>query len=315
MATHRLITSTFIALLLVVGSGCVSTKNRQATAIDTLSRFRLAATEASATGQLVGQQPGRYFVAVAPAEMLGLAHPATVSATELETRLAWVGLHKGLTITGLLPADELKALTKDIARGLERAGPDEEVIFAVTDTGGSLLPTEAEITTGRLFVDDGQLQLVVGFAQAAPADYARSEGHPLLPRFGSRAERTTVGWSLESYREEQVKVGRRGDWLLFPSRGLVLSSSSVLPHARRPNPAVAGSEEITQDQPRKALPGMVPLNMAPSAGASQSAVPASRDEGLQALRERLEFLHRLHADGLVDEEGYQRKRAALLDEI
>lgn len=140
--------------------------------------------------------------------------------------------------------------------------------------------------TARLFVQGGQLQLIVRDARFEFYDTYRGTHQPPRFDFGSRTANGSA--SLRS----AGATNRRADWLSIP---LVPVSVQAAPA----NPA---------------MPAAAPAAVAPTP--SPAAAPVVRKPldaaGAEDIERRLETLKRLRDKGLITEEEYQHKRKEIL---
>ena len=246
-----------------------------------------AASSTSAAGAVVGAEPyrGKYsFVRIEPVEAGAAANqPHAIDAAELSAALALLTLNDAKAV--FLP-DEINEIAPHLARALTRATTSEDVVFAVAGRHkllGLLAPNS--VTTGRLFVADGKLNLIFGLVQSA-FDVERLSSQPtkvFAPgsrlRPSAQAGKVTGGaWS--------PSVPGRSDWLALPLDRLAIPMASPMPAPRQ-----AGS-------PAAAAPG-----------------PAATGPAISDVERRLAINERLRQQGLVSEQEYQEKRRAILKDF
>lgn len=212
-----------------------------------------------------------------------LAHPVSISALALQERLAELRLVPEGEDDGssLFTEGELEDISEPIARGLEEAQPDQEVAFAVTGRHGRLgIVAAPTATTGRVFVQDGRLELILGQARAEFLGRLRVAG--IEPEFlpGRRAARVETGWRVNCAPAGGIQ--RRADWCSFPLSSVTSMGES--PDAIVPPPA------------------MMP------APAPKAAIPTGAVERLRTLKELLD-------EGLITPEDYETKKQEILDQL
>ena len=225
-------------------------------------------------------------------------HPVVVAPANLRALLEqvqWVDTQS----EALFSPKQLDEITAPVAAALGRATAEQDVSFAVSDQFGFFGPLASRaVTTARVFLRDGQLQVIVGLARRDFESQFRGTGTLIAFEPGQRAQ--TV--------DRQVKLavaagaGRqlRADWVALGMSG---DAAAALPVA--PPPAVAAPIA-----PIKA-PGMsVAPSVVPAAPAAKGA-----EEIYRGVAERLRALDKLRSDGLINEAEYQEKRKQLLRDL
>ena len=213
-------------------------------------------------------------------------HPADLSVERLRSAFAAIEVHlSGKDIfVSLFNEPELEILSKKIKEGLIQARPEEDVTFAVIGQHSVLmgLMKERSITGGRVFCQDGRLNIIFGDLLR---DVKENEDRRLFPFIaGSRV--TTVGgtWTLASKPGSEPFTLKRQDWVQFP-----LAS---------PQAAVAAP-----------TPSNVPApSFTPPAAPVNGVAPVDK-----STEERLRTLDELHRKNLVTDEEYRAKRREILD--
>jgi hypothetical protein len=239
------------------------------------------------------------FVDVVPREREGSGsavneHPASVSPLELRRFLSSVALSREGDETPLFSEAELKVLESAGVKGLRQAGPDEDVTFAVfgyhTALQGFL--KETKVTTGRMFYQDGKLNLILGIVQREVMDNEDRRLNPFVP--GSRLKQADLAGRITAATGGVPFTTKRSDWLVFS------------PYSDAP-PVVEGA----QSRPEPDAPVVVPA--VPSQETPKRVDrPANQP---RSLEERLILLNDLKQKGLVTDEEYRAKRLRILDEI
>lgn len=234
----------------------------------------LAAHRASREGTELYR--GKYsFVRLALAEAGAAANQASdITPAQLGNALQALRLASGEAV--FLP-EELNEINPPLARALTLASGNEDVVFAVTGKHQGMFGPSS-VTSGRLFVADGKLNLIFGLVQT-DFDIEHQTMQPtkvFLP--GSRlrslpmaAQVAGASWSLA--------VPGRSDWLVLPVAGIVSA----------PAPLAAPA--------------------APS-----FSVPAAPAPAVSEVERRLALNARLRQQGLISEEEYQQKRRVILND-
>ena len=235
------------------------------------------------------------------------ALPLTVDADRLSASLAELRGNGGdFAGKPLFSKDELAELVPALHDALAQAQAGQDVVFAITGKHSSVPLFESEsVTTGRVFVADGRLQLIFGMTRVNFGDELR--GNHTLKTFvpGSRAQLrasaspvTGTGW--------QINSGARPDWLSIDPATLNAAAASV-PAATAPAPQPAPG---SQAAPAPNGVGMQPAAPAPAV-AGVPPVPESSPG--EAAERRLATLERLHKKGLISDQEYQQKHQSVLD--
>jgi hypothetical protein len=203
------------------------------------------------------------------------AHPFSISVEALRQALAGLQVEGSSSIKAvpMFTDAELLKIVPHLVAALAKAGPKEDVTFAVTGKHGLLGSFSSNsVTTGRLFARGPQLNVIFGLAQEL---YESAELGPVssFPR-GSRANRPDRVWRIVP------KSGRladqRLDWVALDS------AATPAPEAKTG-----------------------------SASAAAPATPTA-DSRYQEIETKLSVLNRLKANGLITEGEYDERRRAIL---
>lgn len=229
------------------------------------------------------------FVALEPqdAEKTGPAtpneHPATLTDVQLATLLVPLQFQPTGSAASepLFTRKTLETLTPQLILGLQKAAPGEDITFAVIGLHDALygLSKEPRVTTGRLFVRSGRLNLIIGLAQRDVNEREDRRLAPFTP--GSR------------------KAAAAGEWLLH-----VPTEPSGYTMVRRDWVSVA-----TGWQPPPSA------DSTPTAPANQSPAVPNRREQSRSPAERLTTLNELKTRGLITDEEYRSKRLQILNDL
>lgn len=156
------------------------------------------------------------------------AHPFSISVEALRQLLGRpkVSGSASMWAAPLFTEEELAEFAAPLAAALAKAGPREDVVFAVAGNRGLFGPYSPKYyTTGRLFVRNDRLNLILGKVDERYEGEERSArgSRKLLP--GSRAQRIDAGWTIDPAGVEQ-QAGRP-DWLLFDARAIPAATPPV----------------------------------------------------------------------------------------
>lgn len=216
-------------------------------------------------------------------------HPVQVDAEALRQQLAQVRFVVGAGTQALFAADELGELIEPLIEAFGNATPDDDLLLLSTSRRGGGLLSQPLGITARLFVQGGQLQLLVNDARYEFFNDYKGTGKPPQFNFGSRTKASQI--ALRSTTGSNT----RPDWLALPT---------TLPAA----PAVAAPVAVTPKT-------VAPAATAPAAPAAQPAL-RPRDPGFaDEAEQRLLTLKRLRERGLISEEEYQQKRREILQAL
>ena len=217
-------------------------------------------------------------------------HPAPIEADALRQQLAQVRFDVGSGTQALFAADELGDLVGPLAEAFANAGPEDDVLLLSSSRRGGGLFSQPLAVTGRLFVQGGQLNLLVNDARYEFFNEYKGSGRPPQFTFGSRAKAGTA--TLRS----AVGTSQRADWIALPTTVAAAAAPRAAPPAAPAAPAAA----------------------APAAPATPAPQPAlrPRDPGFaDEVEQRLLTLKRLRERGLISEDEYQQKRREILQAL
>jgi hypothetical protein len=166
--------------------------------------------------QFVALEP-RDNTVTGPPEQNG--HPATLTIDQLTTLLAAVQFTAGKNTAAepLFTGQALETLTPQLVLGLQKATPGEDLTFAIISLHRALLglAKEPRVTTGRLFIRDGKLNLIVGLAQRDVNEREDRRLAPFTP--GSRQTPASGEWTLQLPEDAADVTLRRRDWITIPT--------------------------------------------------------------------------------------------------
>jgi hypothetical protein len=254
---------------------------------------------------LIFQKGNRTWVKLRKADKkLGqLDHPFTLSQGQLESALASVHYFRPSAFSlkkdqgkeyELLASDDREFLAPHLSKAFERVTPDRWVDFSLEYFHGQGFIGVYRMTSGVMFVKDGELNIVFReIATSIAPEESVMELNPirnyssyvrLVPREGQRL-------AVTEGRRKQVT---HENWIIMPVAAL----------AREQAPAgqtgIATEEPSTEPSPA--------ISPAPASPPLPQAVQKPAKDRMLELRE-------LYDSGLITEEEYQRKRKEILDEL
>ncbi len=195
-----------------------------------------------------------------------------------------------------------------VALGTARSG--EDVLFAVTGTHKPLSLTETEsVTTGRIFVADGRLNLILGMTRVNFGDALKANGTLRSFEQASRHAGLTTAEAVHGTSWQPI-VASRADWLGVPIEKLGYFGTLAAPAVVTPALGAASGGRA----PMLAAPATADtLSARASAGASGSTASAASNAEDGAAERRLATLERLRQKGLITQQEFDTKRKAVLD--
>jgi len=213
-------------------------------------------------------------------------HPAKMSAEKLTGMLSSITYRSAGSQKAepLLTEQSIQALAPLLQEALQQAQPGEDVTFAVIGLYSSLhgFAKTPRVTTGRVFVRSGTLNVIFGLLQQEVRDRDDRRLYPFTP--GSRDEIAAGDWTVKVADLPGAGMLRK-DWVAF---GGSWQPPAPAVAAEVPRPAAAGSA----GQPSKGSKG-------------DSRTPA----------ERLSVLKDLKESGLISEEEFRSKRLEILNSL
>jgi len=239
-------------------------------------------------------------------------HPAQLPGVAITSALASIAFTEDDESEAIFTPAETQQLGDRLSQALARATPDQDVTFRSTGTrsiGGKILKGIA-ISSGRVFQEDGKLNLIFGDVHAKAKTktiYGQWEEDFSEPRPASRAKVAKHDWALVAPAGAQLQ-GTRNDWLVFNSVQLAAAAAAAPP---------AGTTSTTASSaPQLAAPAATaaPVTGAaatPPAGTSAPS-PAAGVSPEADMERRLRKLKDLHDQGLITDEVYRAKVEEIL---
>ena len=243
---------------------------------------------------------GRSYVRVEQIERDAPANDSPTAITPEQMRTALASVREEGRVLGngqpLFAPPELDEIASPLALAVSSATPAQDVTFVALGSHGLFGEYSSHtVTTGRVFVRGGKLNLILGRVHANDeASDGPTAPNPTQP--GERRARIEQGWTLTA--DGADVVGRRGDWFQFDVASLmrVRKATDAAP--------IPGAEHGTTTSSSPAVP------VAPT-----PALPPSDDPRYRDMASKLRTLDRLRADGLISEEEYRERRKAILQSL
>jgi hypothetical protein len=213
---------------------------------------------------------------------------------------------------------ELKILGKAISTGLAEAGPHQDVTFAIVGMHPGSFTLERRLTTGRVFVRNGKLNLIFGNLQSVFDENQDRRLHPF--QVGSRHSTTPPPWRIKKMPGVAYFVqGKtpRPNWLLLdPSRKewpvAELGNQKKVSSALKAAEDTRAETEALKAQQKKLQEEVLGIQKDLAEGRKAEAAPM-KDQG--NIRARLKLLKQLRQENLITEKEYQEKKQQILNEL
>ena len=204
--------------------------------------------------------------------------------------------------------DELGILAPQVASGLAKAGPRQDVTFSTIGShplaAGGLMK-DPGVNAGRVFYEDGKLNVIFGELQSnyRKKNVYGQRSEDFSPRRqGSRSKATKQKWTLQGLPGVEFHSmddgGLRNDWVAIDT-------------------AIAGSQTLAAPQPSESPPrqaASAPVATATAPAAATEPAPKTGTSNTD-LEQRLQKLKELKEKGLISEEAYRAKMQELLSEL
>ena len=225
--------------------------------------------------------------------------PLILSPNEVRRALEAVLLVKrGGDPTPALDERELNALSGPVAKALAALKPGQDVSFSVHYVAGLSALGQRFSTAGRIFPDNGSLDIIFGRVRAADVGETIVGGESPTRKTGSRGERTQTDYTVVVEGPVSLADAARPDWAKVASAawgGFIASSS--------PQPAAAAA---SAPPPMVGGTAVVPV---------PEAQPARNSHDPDDIAKRLEVLNGMRQKHLITEEEYARHKADLLSRL
>ncbi len=144
------------------------------------------------------------------------AHPFGISVDALNQTLASLKVEGGVSgaAVPMFTDGELKEIAPHLVAALAKAGPREDVTFAVTGKHGFLGAWSSKsVTSGRLFVRDRQINIIFRLVHDLYEDGQMGYAVPPVFQPGSRAHRADTNWKLVPGNGHLAS--ERSDWVML----------------------------------------------------------------------------------------------------
>jgi len=229
---------------------------------------------------------------------------------------------------------QVNMLSKHLARGLVKARPDQDIIFALKKNKDRFLGLKKAqfFVAGRAFYKDGKLNIILG-----DYDFARQEGYEaaydpthmgIVAYHFNYGRRTKASQKFEFPIEEvsgvQLKDAKRRDWFVIDLKTAAKTydiqvskrEKSELEGKRKELRAILGEDAISGTSAKeRAQISKERREMREEMARMRKEMSEGKNTGSQSVEDRLSTLDRLKKKGLVSDKEYQRKRQEILNDI
>ena len=204
-------------------------------------------------------------------------HPYKVTATQLKSVLANLQVQKSGDPDPIFTEEEQNEVAAPLAIALGKAGPSEDVTFAVSGKRGPVaLLMSRTVTTGRMFVKNGAINIIFNDIHGEFENQFLATGW--LRPFVAGSRNSPAPVNVVAPPGTTYAAGNRRDWIL-------LAESTV------PPPLAPLARDRT-------TPGVAPV--------------APQGDYYQDVEKRLTILKGLKDKGLITEQEYDDKRKEIL---
>lgn len=260
-------------------------------------------------------------------------HPVTLNPTDIRNAINNIYVWNKSFFTGALKdndaetvfsQEQARLLGTYLAAGLQKASPQEDIIFALTRRKkGFLFTKDTTYTTGRAFYVNGKLNIIMGeydklgdkFLERAHASSGASEvqynfSHGKRAKHSGFDKAIIISDGLNTYSENNKN---RTDWFVIDVQ---LASATYLTEQNNNNPQSAGvdDERLRQEAAKSAQERReMRLEMARLRKEMQEQPPQEASD--RSVEERLQELESLKEKNIITNEEYNAKRAEILGDI
>lgn len=257
---------------------------------------------------------GLQFVALKalPATAPTNDQPHSVTANRLRTLLGSLKVKWGAhRVQPVFTHNALGKLAPALSKALSKAQPRQDIVFAVVTQGqphnARMLLTlpygkhkQPLITTGLVFYHHKRLNIIFGKMHTPFEAQQINTAKPPKLTPGSRKQRIQTGWAVVGGTQMTHPRPNRPDWV-----SIAVNASAAPAATRMPKPAPNNSQPTQSKTEGK------------TEGKTQAKTQAKRQGNAtyQSIARRLRILEKLHANGLITDQEYRRKRQKILNNL
>jgi hypothetical protein len=231
-------------------------------------------------------------------------HPAQLTTAAVANALSVLRIRplesdtNPATQRSVFTREELNTLAPQVAAGLAKAGPRQDVTFSTIGShpvGSSDLRKDPSVNAGRVFYQNGKINVIFGELQSNYRKrnvYGRTDQDFVPRRQGERDRASKQHWALTTMPGVELHTAR-ADWVTI-------------------DPAVATSQTAAASAPQSPAASVATPPSIPAATGARAPAGTNADADLDR---RLRTLKDLRDKGLISEEAYDAKVQELLSEL
>jgi hypothetical protein len=209
--------------------------------------------------------------------------------------------------------EQIELLSQNLAKGLSKAKPNQDIIFALEKKHKKALGLIKDLTfvAGRAFYKDETLNIIIGDYdrprdKGFEAAYDPTQVGIVSYHFDhGRRSQSSKGFKktiveVQGIENKQLNNARRKDWLVIDLK--LLSEASVLKAKMQ--------KQEQMERKREELKEL--LDSEATSPSHPVTVPAT---AISSSEERLKTLNKLKDEGLITDEEYATKRKQILEDL
>ena len=220
---------------------------------------------------------------------------------------------------------QVKVLSESLSKGLKNAGPDQDIIFVLEKVESKMLGLkEKRFNAGRVFYDDGKLNIIMGdyefFRSEAFEKAYDPSGQSAVPynfNFGKRTRKSKafedVNFNVTGVNLKQINGERRSDWLIIDIG--IASQAYIDRENKSNNPVTAADKKLEAEAAKLAKQRReMRAEMARMRKEVQDAT-SNKSSDAKSIEERMDTLDQLFSKKLITQDEYDSKRKEILSDI
>lgn len=256
-------------------------------------------------------------------------HPVSLDAKDLTNALNSIELwdkhlFKKDELDTAFSLEQARILGQFLSLGLQKARPDQDIIFSVIRREKKYIVMEDKFyTAGRAFYANGRLNIIFGDFERPPdrfkerayqssgiteIQYSFSHGRRSKASDFDKSVITKPG--IENYQDGS-KIRR--DWLVIDVAAA--AKSYLAGHNQDQPPAANVTNEAVKLEAAKLAQERREMRLEMARIRKEMAEGGGKSGNASSPEERLKVLEELKSQGLISEEEYQSKRQEILNEI
>lgn len=248
-------------------------------------------------------------------------HPFTLSSEQLAHLLSSVYVIENDDTVRVFTLAEVEHLAPYLAQGLSEASTQQDISFALVGMHQGTLARENRLSSGRVFIQDNQLNLLFNRIHEKIDFSLDRRLHPILP--AQRQQSLAVDWALTA-EAGQALVNQRKDWIAIDIEAVLkqpkLSTVTQARQQQKVSANLQSEQQNLQQQVSELKQTVEALKQQPRPSQTKPAIvapvpSANMNNDAARIKQRLTTLKQLHSQGIITDTEYQQKRQAILDDI